>query len=150
MFEYTQGETDTIKDIRLYEGATLTITSKDIITLKSKNAQDLDMAVEANPLTEGVELASGETKTAGVDFAPGIYDVELTSGYGIVEVQIYGEGGQEWDYVGLDLEEGWNGWKFLPISGASGTGNHILQRRPLRDTDAKRKDRVNRLFQFYQ
>lgn len=105
LFEYTQGETDTIKDIRLYEGATLTITSKDIITLKSKNAQDLDMAVEANPLTEGVELASGETKTAGVDFAPGIYDVELTSGYGIVEVQIYGEGGQEWDYVGLDLEE---------------------------------------------
>ena len=59
--------------------------------MKSKNAQDLDMAVEANPLTEGVELASGETKTAGVDFAPGIYDVELTSGYGIVEVQIYGK-----------------------------------------------------------
>lgn len=105
LFEYTEGETDTIKDIRLYKGATLTITSRDVITLRSENAQAADMEGTENPLTEGFELASGDTRTAGADFAPGIYDVELTGGYGIVEVQIYEENGQEWDYVGLNLDE---------------------------------------------
>jgi hypothetical protein len=71
-----------IEDIRLYEGAVLTVVGQANVTVASENAQtDNIPEPKANPLKDEVTVSLAE-QTAGKDFAAGTYDAYILSGSG--------------------------------------------------------------------
>ncbi len=99
------GEEDNyMDDLWLFDGAELEIESETTVVLTSDNAQTQTMGGTDNPLTDSVDIDGGVVKFAGEDFDPGVYDVEAREGAGTVEVEVYGEDGDV--YYGLDLDLG--------------------------------------------
>lgn len=88
LYEYAGKEEENyLDDLRLFEGAIVTISTQEGIVLKTENAHPIQNM--ENPLKE-TYMAQGEKKvSAGTDFAPGVYDVSLIQGSGKVEVTIY-------------------------------------------------------------
>lgn len=100
LYEYAAKEENYLDDLRLFDGAVVTIDAKNPITFVTENGQVSDMRGMANPLTETYEIRDGRTRTAGKDFEPGVYDMELLSGTGSVEIKVYDEeSGNETPYL---------------------------------------------------
>lgn len=112
LYEWTGSEEENyLNDLRLFAGAVMTITAENPVTFKTENAQGEEY--EDNPLTEGYTFSGGDSvKTAGKDFEPGVYDLEVLQGTGTVGVTIYDaeEGVEELRtynlYLGEDNMEG--------------------------------------------
>lgn len=119
LYEYEGKGDNYLGDLRLYDGAVVTVACKDTVTLITDNGQTASMQPEMpNPLTESVSIAGGETKTAGTDFAPGIYDIYVTGKSGMADVTVYGEGDEEIDTVSLYIGEGSSdgmGFKYMVL-----------------------------------
>lgn len=88
LYEYPAKEgVSYLDDLMLLEGALVEITAQDAIRLSTENAQPVG-GME-NPLTEEYEFEGGTEKTAGIDFEPGVYDLEAVRGSAAVEIDIY-------------------------------------------------------------
>lgn len=89
LYERTGSEDENyLDDLRLFDGAVVTISAEEPVKFLTENAQEVEY--EDNPLTLDYLLAgSTEAKTAGVDFEPGVYDLEALQGAGGVTVKIY-------------------------------------------------------------
>lgn len=74
-----------LDDLRLYEGAVLYVETNTQTVLSTSNAQPMEEAA-ANPLTQEYNVKG--TTTAGQDFEPGVYDLELVNGEGYVALHI--------------------------------------------------------------
>lgn len=88
LFEYRYLEEEGncyLDDLRLYEGAVLYVETNTQAVLSTSNAQPMEEAA-ANPLTQEYNVKG--TTTAGKDFEPGVYDMELVNGEGYVELHI--------------------------------------------------------------
>ncbi len=95
LYEYMDKEVNWLEDLRLYEGAVVTITTGTKMILTSENAQTAVIGGIENPLTESFTIKSGQRMTAGVDFEAGVYDVTAAGEYGYLNLVIYGEDGEE-------------------------------------------------------
>ena len=106
LYEYAgQDEENYLDDLRLFDHAILTISSETSVTLKTENAQPLSVNGIANPVIDSYEITDSGTRTAGVDFAAGIYDLELLEGTGAINLVIYAEDGNEYSYESIYLGE---------------------------------------------
>lgn len=107
LYEYIEKEErDYLDDLRLFEGAVVTITSREGIVLHTDNGQTGAMSSPAeNFLTETFKMYSYNEAEAGVDFEPGIYDLSTDADYSYVNLTIYDENGAEWDFRTFDLGE---------------------------------------------
>lgn len=111
LYEYEGDDgTSYLEDLRLYPGAVVTISSETYVTLRSDNGQTQDLVNMENPLTETVVVYAGEMKRAGEDFQAGVYNVNVSQGYGSVDVIIYDADGNEYThhylYLGEDSSNG--------------------------------------------
>lgn len=87
LYEYPAKEgTDYRDDLRLFEGALVEITAQESVVLTTENAQSVQS--EENPLTQSYEFEGDIEKTAGVDFEPGVYDIHVSEGYGMVGIGV--------------------------------------------------------------
>lgn len=110
--EYNQDQP--YEDLRLFDGAELTVYFGMQLGLETENAQTGTMTGQPNPLTESLDLAG--TATAGVDFPAGMYDLSVSEtsqeGYGDVEILVPGtltqedidEYGCKTEYLTLDRD----------------------------------------------
>ena len=94
-YEEDYNEVTVLEDVRLYEGAVVSISGAVSLDFHSENAQTQAMSAETNPLTESVSIRGGQTVTAGDDFPAGVYDIRAASGYGSPEITVYDEDGNE-------------------------------------------------------
>lgn len=110
LYEYSgKEERNYLDDLRIFPGAVVEIEAVSTITLHSEYALTQEMNGIENPLTEEYEIQEVEVKkTAGVDFEPGVYDIEwLTgSGTGTVEISILDENKEILTQSSIALEEG--------------------------------------------
>lgn len=94
LYEYEDSDDNKLDDLRLFNGAVVTIICEETVRLTSDNAQTAQMEEGiVNPLIEGVEITGGKMKTAGEDFEAGIYDANLTEGRGNLSVKVFDEKG---------------------------------------------------------
>lgn len=87
-YDEDSGDTTVLEDVRLYEGAVISISGTASLDFHSENAQVQAMSAETNPLTESVSLEDGRTYTAGTDFPEGIYDIS-GSAWATVDYKVY-------------------------------------------------------------
>ena len=99
LYESLDEDTEKVEDIRLYAGASVSVLGDGYLTLSAQNAQTGSMEGQPNPLTETVDVAGGQTLTAGEDFPAGVYDITVVSGYGAPDVTVYDESGSEIGYL---------------------------------------------------
>jgi len=93
-----------LDDLRLFEGAIVTISAPYGIVLKTDNAQTGEMSAMAeNFVTDGYKMYGYDEAEAGIDFEPGIYDLTTDANYSYVNLTIYDEDGSEWDFRSFDL-----------------------------------------------
>lgn len=96
LYEYGESQDSNLDDLRLFEGAVVTIKCEETVKITSDNAQTVQMEEGMeNPVTEAVEIAGNKMMTAGKDFEAGIYDVMLIEGEGYVDFRISDENGEE-------------------------------------------------------
>lgn len=102
LYEYlARDEENYLDDLRLFNGAIVTITSKEGILLKTDNGQIQTMnEVIENPVKESYNLEMNCEAEAGVDFEPGVYDLYTDADYAYINLTIVDETGEEWDYYG--------------------------------------------------
>lgn len=77
-------DTDTVAwkdDIRLYQGANVEISGNGQLLLTTQNGQVKDKVFMLNPLSEQIQVDSGQTLTAGTDFPAGVYDVSVDNNW---------------------------------------------------------------------
>lgn len=99
LYEYPAKEgVDYLDDLRLFEGALVEITAEESVILETENAQSVQN--EENPLTQSYEFEGEIEKIAGVDFEPGVYDIYVDEGYGMVGIGINDD-----EEAGENLEE---------------------------------------------
>ena len=108
-------EIQTWEDVRLYEGASVSVHNGVLLEFATENARMEEMEAERmqNPLTESVRLEKGKTYTVGKDFPEGVYDAQIESGWSSVEYQVptddeYAEDGMDHYYIWLE-DEGTDG-----------------------------------------
>ena len=95
---------DYLDDLRLFDGAIVTVTSQDAILLDTENGQTGEMpALSENFVTDRYRMYSYDEAEAGIDFEPGIYDLYTDADYCYLELTIYDEYGSQWDYRSFDL-----------------------------------------------
>lgn len=94
-YDEDYGDKTLLEDVRLYEGAAVSISGQVRLDFHSENAQVQSMSYETNPLTESVPLEAGRTYTAGTDFPEGVYDISgsdwVTVDYKVYLGEIYDE-----------------------------------------------------------
>ena len=99
-----------LEDVRLYEGAVVSISGAVSLDFHSENAQTQAMSAETNPLTESVTLEADRTYTAGVDFPEGNYDISgsdwVTVEYSVYLGEIYEEDDLNYRWENIWFEEG--------------------------------------------
>lgn len=87
-------------DLRLYEGAHLSIADGLVLELSTSNGQSKDMSSLENPLTETVSLEKEVRLTAGEDFPAGVYDIQIEEGWSIFSYEIPRQGmGEDDEYM---------------------------------------------------
>lgn len=107
LYEYEAKEFGNhLDDLRLFTGARVTISAESEVILRTENGQTEAMSGQENPLHDTVTLADEEAKTAGDDFAAGVYDIRVTEGYGSVYLKIYDTDGTLYTEKSLYLGEG--------------------------------------------
>lgn len=110
LYEWLDEENPVLEDIRIYDGAVVSLSGDAVVRFASENAQTHDMKSRANPLTQEVRLSDSDPRTAGVDFPSGVYDLEAVSGYGGVSLIVYDSQGEQtggssvWLYTDTDAE----------------------------------------------
>lgn len=93
-----------LDDLRLFEGAVVTIYTQDTVFLQTENGQTGKIpALAENFITESYMLQSDTEAVAGKDFEPGIYDLSVDKNYGYVSLTIYDENGEECAFRGYDM-----------------------------------------------
>lgn len=98
------------EDIRLYEGASFTVSPGLEVSIKTENAQEYNALDVGNFLTEEVKLQ--DEMVAGIDFPAGVYDIVYTANteeydYGNVYWTVTTEEGYEVQRdIFFDTEEG--------------------------------------------
>lgn len=107
LYEYrgdTASEESFLNDLRLYPGAVMIISARTPVPFTSDNAQteDLEAGME-NPLTQTVEVGEDQMLEAGLDFEPGTYDIQVTSGSGSVNIAVPDETGETWGETYLSM-----------------------------------------------
>ncbi len=114
LYEYAGKEEENyLDDLRLYDGACVTIDTEDnnTVTLSTENAQIADMHGADNPLTEPVHISSRRTWKAGEDFEAGVYDLEVVKGTGGVTLIVYDREGDSCEsrfmYLSADGKSGY-------------------------------------------
>ncbi|MFQ7309442.1 MAG: hypothetical protein ACLROY_12675 [Mediterraneibacter sp.] len=109
-YEEDYNEVTVLEDVRLYEGAVVSISGAVSLDFHSENAQTQAMSAETNPLTESVTLEADRTYTAGVDFPEGIYDISgsdwVTVEYSVYLGEIYEEDDLNYQWENIWFEEG--------------------------------------------
>lgn len=106
LYEYAgRTDGDYLDDLRLYDGAIVHISSETTITLHSDNAQTEDIIYEDNPLAGQDPVTIKKDVVVGPDLPAGVYDLELVSGQGSVDVDIYTEDGELSETKNLYLGE---------------------------------------------
>lgn len=106
LYEYAgRSDGDYLDDLRLYEGAIVHISSETTITLHSDNAQTEDILYGENPLAGQDPVTIKKDVVVGPDLPAGVYDLELVSGQGSVDVDIYTEDGEISETKNLYLGE---------------------------------------------
>lgn len=110
LYEYrgdTASEESFLNDLRLYPGAVVTISARTPVPFTSDNAQTEELkAGMDNPLTQTVEVGEDQMLEAGLDFEPGTYDIQVTSGSGSVNIAVpdeTGETGETWGETYLSM-----------------------------------------------
>ena len=113
----TEEGTYEIDDIRLYQGAVLTINGAGTLVFKTENGQTEQMKTpKENPLTQEIMVTSEEIEV-GTEIEPGVYDVQALENEGVlvvVDAEGYGQeyylDSDEWydpsDFRNLLLLEG--------------------------------------------
>ena len=104
LYEYEGRADNCLDDIRLYDGAKLTIMTETAMTLRTDNAQPLNAGM-ANPQTEEYVLEPEETYVMGTHFDAGVYDVMVMDGTGTVDVTIYDVNQEVIESTYLDMGE---------------------------------------------
>lgn len=96
-----------LNDLRLFNGAIVSISTKTEIELQSSNAQYQNMGIMIeNPLKDVVVLDNSAQLVAGEDFAAGIYNLYAASDYAYFYMMYEDEYGEEWEYYnGLEIGE---------------------------------------------
>ena len=107
LYEYEAKEWGNyLDDLRLFNGAIVSITTQTEIELQSSNAQYQNMGYTfENPLKDVYYLEQDYTAEAGVDFQPGVYNLYSAADYAYVTLTIIDEFGEEWEYY-YNLEIG--------------------------------------------
>ena len=109
LYEYMgKEEGNYLEDLRLFEGAVVTITTETEVILQTGNAQEEVEAIE-NPLKDSWFNDREDTLTAGIDFEPGVYDLFSADDSGFIGLTVYDEEGREMDYRGFSLGENTDG-----------------------------------------
>lgn len=104
LYEYPAKDgTDYRDDLRFFEGALVEITAEESVTLITENAQSVQS--EENPLTQSYEFEGDVEMTAGVDFEPGVYDIYVGEGYGMVGIDFNDDEEAEEEFEEDDLED---------------------------------------------
>ena len=104
LYEYEDREDNCMNDIRLFDGALLTIETETTIMLHTENAQPLAECME-NPLSEEYVLEDGESYVMGTHFDAGVYDVMVMDGYGSLDVAILDDTGESRENIYLSMGE---------------------------------------------
>ena len=108
-------EMTVLEDVRLYEGAVVSISGAVGLNFHSENAQVQAMSVETNPLTESVTLEAEQIYTAGEDFPEGIYDIRgsdwVTVEYSVYLGEIYEEDDLNYWWQNIWFEEGQDAYR---------------------------------------
>lgn len=85
-----------MEDIRLFEGAKLSISGALEAELITENAKSDQLpTLQANPLTDTVSLAPGKY-VAGENFPAGTYNLLAVEGYGSIDLMYLDEDGEEY------------------------------------------------------
>lgn len=107
LYEYrgdTASKESFLNDLRLYPGAVVTISARTPVPFTSDNAQTEELkAGMDNPLTQTVEVGEDQMLEAGLDFEPGTYDIQVTSGSGSVNIAVPDETGETWGETYLSM-----------------------------------------------
>ncbi|MCF2679576.1 hypothetical protein JQM69_02480 [Faecalicatena contorta] len=99
LYEYEgKDEKNYLNDLRLFDGAVVTISSETSVKLTTENAQQPAGTAMANPVTDTYMITDTKERTVGKDITPGVYDIRLTEGCGAFEMVIYDEDGAEYTY----------------------------------------------------
>lgn len=69
-------EIQTMKDVRLYQSALISVSEDVLLKLSTKNAQTQNLSYLENPLKDSIDMNGGDTLIAGIDFPAGVYDAE--------------------------------------------------------------------------
>ncbi len=116
-------EAEYMEDIRLYQGARISVTDGVVLKLRTENGQTEQMEATDNPLTKDVSLKKDETMAVGEDCPAGVYDLSAKKEdtWALLRCRIpdesYEDGyyersywisGEEWDdrYRNIYLSEG--------------------------------------------
>jgi len=105
LYQYAfEGKDEYLDDLRLFNGAVVTITSSEGIRLDTENGQTGEMpALVDNFVTDSYKMYGYDEAEAGIDFEPGIYDLSTDANYSYIELTIYDEDGSEWEFRSYDL-----------------------------------------------
>lgn len=105
LYEYKGKEEENyLDDLRLYEGAIVTVSAQKPVLFRTENGQPVQTM--ENPLQDTYEIRAGETMKAGVDFTPGVYDFSLIRGSGKAEAIVCDDSGEEYRNYTFYLGEG--------------------------------------------
>ena len=111
LYEWIDEDSPVAEDIRIYEGAIVTLSGDAVVRFTSENAQTQQMSSRENPLTEEVQFSDSDPHTAGEEFPAGVYDMVAESGYGGVSLTVYDDSGNQiggssvWLYAESDTEK---------------------------------------------
>lgn len=68
-------ETEYMQDVRLYQGARVSVTDGVVLRMRTKNGQTKKLEATDNPLTKEVSLKKDETVVVGEGCPAGVYDL---------------------------------------------------------------------------
>lgn len=73
-----------LDEVRLFDGAHITVYPGVVLSFETHNGQTAQMSVLENPLTDVFHVPKGTTLVCGVDFEPGVYDIQSFSNNGLL------------------------------------------------------------------
>lgn len=95
LHEYQSNINSCRNDFRLYPGARVNVRAKSPVDFTCENAYTEGLTGMKNPVAGSYMFNEAQQVTAGKDIEPGVYDVSLQGGEGLLQVIIYDENGEE-------------------------------------------------------
>jgi len=112
LYQYaSEGNDEYLDDLRLFNGAVVTVISAEGIRFDTENGQTGEMsALVENFVTDSYKMYGYDEAESGIDFEPGIYDLYTDEAYSSVSLTIYDGDGSECDFrtfaLGRDGDHG--------------------------------------------